>query len=134
MQELVGTGKSLVVIQSNLAQQLLCLQSEGAWSGGASLGGGIQSGDAICDRTAGLVVVYFSSLRRICVHADYGGPGGLVVTTGPHRLETSRRNCAEKFAFGVARLDKSRQCKTRRVKLQIVLLGHGVEIYSLSIR
>lgn len=113
MQELVGTGKSLVVIQSNFAQELLCLQSEGAWSGSAGLGGGIQSGAAICDRTAGLVVVYFSSLRRICVHVDYGGPGGLVVATRPHRLEASRRNGAEKFAGNagqvVARQDKASQ-------------------------
>lgn len=80
------------------------------------------------------MVVYFSSFRRICVHIDDGGPGGLVVATRPHRLEASRRNCVEKFAFGVAALDKSRRGKTRRVKLRIVLLGHGVEIYSLSIR
>lgn len=84
--------------------------------------------------TAGLVVVYFSSFRRIGVHIDHGGPGGLVVATCPHRLEAPGRNSVEKFAFGVATLEKTKRGKTRRVKLRIVLLGHGLEIYSLSIR
>lgn len=70
MQEVVGTGKGLIVVQSNLAQEFLCLQGEGAWSGGASLCGCIQSGAAICDQTAGLMVVYFSSFRGVCVHVD----------------------------------------------------------------
>lgn len=109
MQEVVGTSKCLIVVQSNFAQEFLCLQSEGAWSGSASLGGGIQSGAAICDKTAGLVVVYLSSFRRIRVHIDYGVLGGLAKVTRTHRLEASSRNCAESFAFGVATQDRAEQ-------------------------
>lgn len=66
-QEVVGTGEGLVVVQANLVQEFLSLQSEGAWSGSACLSGGIQGGAAICDVTVG-VVVYFSSFRWACVH------------------------------------------------------------------
>lgn len=56
VQKIVGTGEGLAVVQANLVQKFLGLQSEGAWSGSACLGGGIQSGAAICDETVGLVV------------------------------------------------------------------------------
>lgn len=88
MQEGVGAGKGLIVVQSNLAQELLCLQGEGARSWGASLGGGIQGSAAICGRTSGLVVIYFSSFRRIVVHGDRGRRGGLVVVAHPQKTRS----------------------------------------------
>lgn len=57
MQEVIGTSKSLVVVQPNFAEELLCLQSKCARSWSASLGGGVQGSVAIRDKTGGLVVV-----------------------------------------------------------------------------
>lgn len=71
MQEVVGTGESLTVVQMNFTQELLGLQSECARSRGAGLGSGIQSEAAFQHKIVGLMVVYFSSFRRICVHLDY---------------------------------------------------------------
>lgn len=43
MEQIVGSGKGLVVVQAHLVQQLLRLQDEGAWSGCARDGGSIKS-------------------------------------------------------------------------------------------
>lgn len=57
MQEVIGTGKSLVVVQPDFAEELLCLQSKCARPRSASLGCGVRGSVAIRDKTVGLVVV-----------------------------------------------------------------------------
>jgi len=91
MQEVISAGKSLIVVQPNFVEELLCLQGKGARPGSASLGGGVQSGAAIRDMTVRLVVVYFPSFRRVRVHVDCGArvvwSSYSVVHAGPETLE-----------------------------------------------
>lgn len=104
MQEVISTGKGLIVVQPNFVEEFLRLQSKGARSGSAGLGGGVQSGAAIRDMTVGLVVVYFSSFGGVRVHVDCGARGCSGRTQSPKQArEVSRRRLAKKFALGVAR-------------------------------
>lgn len=57
MQEVIGTGKSLVVVQPDFAEELLCLRSKCARPRSASLGRGVGGSVAIRDKTMGLMVV-----------------------------------------------------------------------------